>query len=85
MSAVDSRRRKRVVRVMGIEPTPQAWEAHVLPLNYTRSFRGRVRISEAHPMQPKSLCPMPYAITCRSLENQEISGKKSLPPLLAGC
>lgn len=24
------------IRVMGIEPTPQAWEAHVLPLNYTR-------------------------------------------------
>jgi hypothetical protein len=23
-------------RVMGIEPTPQAWEARVLPLNYTR-------------------------------------------------
>jgi hypothetical protein len=23
-------------RVMGIEPTPQAWEAGVLPLNYTR-------------------------------------------------
>lgn len=21
---------------MGIEPTPQAWEARVLPLNYTR-------------------------------------------------
>ena len=27
-----------MVRVMGIEPTPQAWEAHVLPLNYTRSL-----------------------------------------------
>ena len=24
------------VRVMRIELTPQAWEAHVLPLNYTR-------------------------------------------------
>ena len=24
------------IRVMGIEPTPQAWEARVLPLNYTR-------------------------------------------------
>jgi hypothetical protein len=23
-------------RVMGIEPTPPAWEAGVLPLNYTR-------------------------------------------------
>ena len=23
---------------MGIEPTPQAWEAGVLPLNYTRAL-----------------------------------------------
>ena len=26
-----------VERVMGIEPTSQAWEARVLPLNYTRN------------------------------------------------
>ncbi len=26
----------RVERVMGIEPTSEAWEAPVLPLNYTR-------------------------------------------------
>jgi hypothetical protein len=26
-------------RVMGIEPTLAAWEAAVLPLNYTRSGR----------------------------------------------
>ena len=26
-----------VERVMGIEPTSSAWEAEVLPLNYTRS------------------------------------------------
>jgi hypothetical protein len=25
-------------RVMGIEPTLRAWEAPVLPLNYTRAF-----------------------------------------------
>ena len=24
-------------RVMGIEPTSQAWEARILPLNHTRS------------------------------------------------
>jgi hypothetical protein len=29
-----------VVRVAGIEPAPQAWEAHVLPLNYTRIADG---------------------------------------------
>ncbi len=27
-------------RVMGIEPTLEAWEAAVLPLNYTRSATG---------------------------------------------
>jgi hypothetical protein len=27
-----------VERVMGIEPTLSAWEAEVLPLNYTRSY-----------------------------------------------
>ena len=27
---------RRVERVMGIEPTLEAWEAAVLPLNYTR-------------------------------------------------
>ena len=25
-----------LVRVEGIEPSSQAWEAHVLPMNYTR-------------------------------------------------
>jgi hypothetical protein len=29
-------RNRSMERVMGIEPTPQAWEAGVLPLNYTR-------------------------------------------------
>lgn len=28
-------------RVMGIEPTLEAWEAAVLPLNYTRIEEGR--------------------------------------------
>ncbi len=27
-------------RVMGIEPTYSAWEADVLPLNYTRKYVG---------------------------------------------
>ena len=30
-----------LVRVTGIEPVPQAWEAHVLPLNYTRIQRNQ--------------------------------------------
>ena len=31
-------RQRRMERVMGIEPTPEAWEASVLPLNYTREL-----------------------------------------------
>ena len=31
----------QVVRVRRIELLPQAWEAHVLPLNYTRKIQGR--------------------------------------------
>jgi hypothetical protein len=27
-------------RAMGIEPTSEAWEASILPLNYARSARG---------------------------------------------
>ena len=30
--------RRRLERVMGIEPTQSAWKAGVLPLNYTRDF-----------------------------------------------
>jgi len=40
-------------RVMGIEPTPSAWKAEVLPLNYTRQGKtardgggGRIRTFE---------------------------------------
>ncbi len=35
----NSKRFEEMERVKGIEPSPQAWEAHVLPLNYTRSMR----------------------------------------------
>ena len=35
-------------RVMGIEPTPEAWEAAVLPLNYTRSGAQSKRIIRDH-------------------------------------
>ena len=30
----------KMERVMGIEPTSEAWEASILPLNYTRSWRS---------------------------------------------
>ena len=32
----------RMERVMGIEPTFEAWEAPVLPLNYTRIVGNRI-------------------------------------------
>ncbi len=36
---------------MGIEPTSQAWEARVLPLNYTRLFTQWVA-TETEPGKP---------------------------------
>ena len=42
-------RLQKLERVKGIEPSPQAWEARVLPLNYTRfatcseASEGRIR------------------------------------------
>ena len=40
--------RFKLERVMGIEPTPEAWEAAVLPLNYTRSGAQSKRIIRDH-------------------------------------
>ena len=36
-----------MVRVEGIEPSTQAWEARVLPLNYTRIGNDFIIISES--------------------------------------
>ena len=33
-------------RVKGIEPSPKAWEAFVLPLNYTRVDRPKLAITD---------------------------------------
>jgi hypothetical protein len=45
---------------MGIEPTPSAWKAEVLPLNYTRrgGGGGRVRTYEGISQQIYSLPPL---------------------------
>src|SRR5678816_629429 len=47
-------------RVMGIEPTPSAWKAEVLPLNYTRrgGGGGRIRTYEGINQQIYSLPPL---------------------------
>ena len=36
LSSAPSSLSSELERVMGIEPTPSAWKAEVLPLNYTR-------------------------------------------------
>ena len=41
-------------RVMGIEPTYLAWKASVLPLNYTRKYRGD-RIRTCDPLVPNQV------------------------------
>jgi hypothetical protein len=54
--------RERLERVMGIEPTPSAWKAEVLPLNYTRLNQPAAphlrssRTTRTHPQDP---CPAP--------------------------
>src|SRR4026207_1714634 len=54
-----------VERVMGIEPTLVAWEATVLPLNYTRIAvgfyaaarpTGKLTSHEARPARPGAVC-----------------------------
>src|SRR5690606_34137420 len=55
-----ARRRPRLKGVMGIEPTLSAWEAEVLPLNYTRAGRQSmlaarrmaIRIGGRRPARP---------------------------------
>ncbi len=39
----------KMERVMGIEPTPSAWKAEVLPLNYTRLFFHIASLSNMNP------------------------------------
>jgi hypothetical protein len=57
----------RMERVMGIEPTPSAWKAEVLPLNYTRPAA-----------EPGPGCPVPHptspasGIAGNSLKNRYV-------------
>ena len=41
---------------MGIEPTLSAWEAEVLPLNYTRMASEGVPLNQAHSQSLTALC-----------------------------
>jgi sulfur carrier protein len=70
-------------RVMGIEPTYAAWEAAVLPLNYTRvvSLRPRILLDFGPKMLEISINGEPRrfdsALTLTELlERLEMTGKK---------
>src|SRR6185503_1339458 len=39
---------KSMERVKGIEPSSQAWEAHILPLNHTRGCEDALVLSVPH-------------------------------------
>ena len=56
-------------RVMGIEPTPSAWKAEVLPLNYTRrgGGGGRIRTYEGISQQIYSLPPLAAWVPLRGI------------------
>ncbi len=44
-----------LVRVKGIEPSPQAWEARILPLNYTRSELWGTFIAKILPLKAEKV------------------------------
>jgi hypothetical protein len=46
----------RTERVRGIEPPFRAWEARVLPLNYTRGSDGTVLARPSPPQRGDGLC-----------------------------
>jgi hypothetical protein len=57
------RRKKSLERVMGIEPTSSAWEAEVLPLNYTRAFRVVRHGNHSTPEYCRIGSPLPCSVT----------------------
>jgi integrase len=65
-------------RVKGIEPSSQAWEAHVLPLNHTRVHDGRTITKEANPMQPQCF---EFAASSNGSEScRKVGGPRLLTP-----
>ena len=68
LSAVTS----KMERVMGIEPTLSAWEAEVLPLNYTRAGRRQARLSPAVKSAQSGLTCMGERFVTHSNDSCEI-------------
>jgi hypothetical protein len=60
---------------MGIEPTPSAWKAEVLPLNYTRrgGGGGRIRTYEGISQQIYSLPPLAAWVPLRGHKSRAFS------------
>ena len=65
---------------MGIEPTPGAWEAHVLPLNYARLVQYYYRIRWDECQTENILAPYELSIACDLiflLSRYKVSGQRS--------
>ena len=58
---------EQVERVMGIEPTLAAWEAAVLPLNYTRIFLVNQEAARFLPGRTSRRCGPGAALRARHL------------------
>src|SRR5215217_1140229 len=73
-------------RVRGIEPPCAAWEAAVLPLNYTRDVISDCRFSIADCNRNKRT-PADRAVACphaiRECHCQEITSSEALPAFLS--
>ncbi len=64
---------------MGIEPTSEAWEASILPLNYTRN-RGSLNILENHIISMEKMLSSDYNYTSGKQVNQ-VNNVESVVPL----
>jgi hypothetical protein len=58
--------RLRLERVMGIEPTSSAWKAEVLPLNYTRNSKKRLRSASQYLLNLQTLSLAGSSACCRT-------------------
>ena len=62
---------------MGIEPTPSAWKAEVLPLNYTRPTNPTIRLSRKPLRQPRCLSAARHRNTGDVVEGEGFEPSKA--------